>query len=189
MGVPSYGGPIRLIALSIAGLLFATPAYGAAAPKRECGSRAEGGTPIRHLPNGADDVRVGPVAFMGLRKVAEPGSLAPYRHAPSGRYLFKTPLFVREGRFVSVTVSGIEGGEAGLTFASRSLRGVPRVRFQACDRDEPAFSYDGPVGAVTAFAGGFSVSKPTCLIIRVRVRGDRAYSTSVPIGIGICGRA
>jgi hypothetical protein len=190
MGDWHYGWRMRRVAffaVVVFVALAAAPAD-AAVPLRDCGSRAEGQGPIRRLAR-PGDLQLGPVAFAGLRRVADESDFEAFADKRRGRYVLKAPLFVRAGRFVSVSITPIQGGRAGLTFAPRaSLRGVPRVRFAACERDEPAFSYDGTVGPVTAFAGGFSVSQPTCVAIRVRVRGDRTYSAAVPFGIGVCGR-
>ena len=134
------------------------------------------------------DLQLGPVAFMGLGKVGDPDDFARMASRAGSRYLLKVPLAVRAGRVVTVSVAAQPG--VGLTFARRaSLRGVPRVRFVACDRDEPAFAYEGKVGGITVFPGGFSLREPACVAIRVAVRGDRRYSAMVPFGTGGCGLA
>ncbi len=77
-----------------------------------------------------------------------------------------------------------------LSYATRRLTDVadgdPAVRFDACPRDEPAFSYDGPVGPATGFAGGFILSRPGCVPLEVRVGGRRRARANVPFGVGRC---
>lgn len=163
-------------------LMITAPGAGAALPTRDCSTRGEGSSPITRLAQ-PGDLQLGPVAFKGLHALADPDEFE--RHATGGRYLLKTPLFVRAGRVVTVRVVS---PVAGLTF-TRRRSGVPRVRFVACDRDERAFSYDGKVGGVTAFPGGFSLREPACVAIRVAVRGGRRYSAMVPFGTGGCGLA
>jgi len=59
------------------------------------------------------------------------------------------------------------------------------VVIRACPKDEPAFSYIGTVGPVTAFAGGWSLTQPACVRVSVRVRGHRfVYARTVSFGMG-----
>jgi hypothetical protein len=61
------------------------------------------------------------------------------------------------------------------------------VTFAACSADEPAFSYGGPVGLATGFAGGFVVSRRGCVPLEVRVAGRPTVRADVPFGVGRCG--
>src|SRR5215213_10213507 len=156
-----------LVPLVLAGFLAAVaPAHAAAVAKRSCASRAEGPGPVTRL--------------------ASPRAFARFRD-PSGRYLVKSPLMVRAGRVVTVSISRRDRPVAGLTFVHDAPRGtgVPAVRFVACDKDEPAFSYNGTVGPVTAFAGGWSLAQPACVRVSARVRGHRfVYARTVSFGMG-----
>jgi hypothetical protein len=176
---------MRAVLLS-AGLLLVVGVSDAAAalPTRDCDSRGEGTGPIRQLA-GPGDLQLGPVAFMGLHRLADPAEFERHRN-PRGGYGVKTPLAVRAGRVVTVSV---RTSGARLAFVRRPQRGVSRIRFVACDRNERAFSYNGRVGGVTGFPGGFSLDAPACVTVRVGVRGGRRYSATVPFGTGGCGLA
>lgn len=173
-----------VVALAVLG----GPAVADAAPARDCKTRGEGQRPIRSLV-APGDLQIGPVAFFGLARLADPKAFAHFGPAVHGRYLVKTPIKVRAGRVVSVSIDAADRSVAGLTFDSRAdLRtGVPAVRFMACEKGERAFAYDGAVGPVTAFAGGFSLASPACVGVTVRVRGRAApYRRVVPFGTGTC---
>jgi hypothetical protein len=176
---------MRVVVLSAALALVLAADAGAALPKRDCSTRGEGPAPITQLAR-PGDLRLGPVAFMGLHMVGDPADFKRFATRTRGRYLLKVPLMVRAGKVVTVSVAGQPG--VGLTAAKgSSLRGIPRVRFLACQRDERAWSYDGTVGAITGFPSGFTLREPACVAIRVSVRGDRRYSAMVPFGTGGCG--
>ena len=161
-------------------LAFAVTAADASAAlaTRDCDSRGEGTRPVTRLVR-PGDLQLGPVAFIGLHRIADRDALEGFRTRDG--YSVKTPLAVRAGRVVTVSVSA----PGYLTFVHG--RRVRRVRFIACDRDEPAFSYDGKVGGVTGFPGGFFLREPACVAVRVAVRGGRRYSALVPFGTGGCG--
>jgi hypothetical protein len=171
--------------VAVAGLL-GWPAPAGAAPVRDCQSRGEGQRPIRRLVS-PGDLQVGPVAFTGLARVAEPRGLDRLGTRDDGRILLKTPLKVRAGRVVTVSVKPLGSAGVGLTFVRDAPldTGVPAVKFFACDKDQRAFSYDGTVGPVTSFPGGFTLSEPQCAVLRVRLRGHRfVYSRLVSFGMG-----
>ena len=156
-------------------------------PLRGCGSRAEGGRPPAAASR-PGDVVVGPVALSGLKRVA---SARGFEHYRSGDvYLIKAGAVVRAGVRATLVVGASARERAALTFATRSLRAVsdghPAVTFEACDADEPAFSYEGKVGIVTGFAGGFIVRRPGCVPLEVRVAGRRTARANVPFGVGRC---
>jgi hypothetical protein len=56
------------------------------------------------------------------------------------------------------------------------------VRIVPCPPGTRAFSYDGRVGPVTGFSGGFSMTRPGCYPLDVRVEGGRAYRVRVAFG-------
>jgi hypothetical protein len=128
---------------------------------------------------------MGPVAFKGLGRVASRAGLERFSVPRGDGYAMKIPLFVRAGRVVTVSIAPADRSIAGLTFASSLDRPVPAVRFVACEKDHPAWSYEGGVGPITFFPGGFRVTEPACVILSVRVRGRRApYKRTVPFGKG-----
>jgi hypothetical protein len=173
--------------IAFAGLLgWVAPAAAAPAPKRDCQSRGEGPQPVRSLVR-PGDLQLGPVAFTGLKRVAEPRNLERFGDRRDGRILLKMPLKVRAGRVVTVSVRPLGSAAAGLTFVEDVPldTGVPAVKFVACGKDEPSFAHPGGVGPITVFPGGFTLSEPQCAILRVRVRGHRfVYTRLVSFGMG-----
>jgi hypothetical protein len=156
-------------------------------PLRTCASRAEGNGPPASASR-PGDVVLGPVALAGLGRVAGRAGLEHYR---SGRrYLIKAGAVVLAGARATLVVGRQARRWAALTYATRRLRSVgdghAAVRFRACRHDEPAFSYTGPVGLATGFAGGFILSRAGCVPLEVRVAGRRAYRARVPFGTGRC---
>jgi hypothetical protein len=158
-----------------------------ARPVRDCGSRAESGRPPTTVSR-PGDVVLGPIALSGLQRVA---SRRGFEHSRSGRvHLIKAGAVVRAGVRATLVVGAGARQRAALTFATRRLRAVgdghPSVTFEACAADEPAFSYEGPVGIVTGFAGGFVVGHRGCVPLEVRVGGRPTVRAGVPFGVGRC---
>ena len=158
-------------------------------PLRSCASRAEGGR-APTVASRRGDVVIGPIALSGLERVA---SRRGFEHHRSGRvYLVKAGAVVRAGVRATLVVGASARDRASLSFATRRLRSVsdghPAVTFEACDAAEPAFSYDGNVGIVTGFAGGFIVRRPGCVPLELRVAGRRTARANVPFGVGRCPR-
>jgi hypothetical protein len=60
---------------------------------------------------------------------------------------------------------------------------------QACAADHPAFSYDGPVGPLTGFSGGFELKRTGCLPVQVRVAGRPTVRGRLPFGVRGCATA
>src|SRR5215213_8087368 len=180
---------MRRVLVSMAlGAALAAPATAAAVPERLCESRAEAFAPVREMV-ARGDLRIGPVAFYGLKRLADPREFARFAEREDGRVFVKTALKVRARRVVTISVARADRADAGLTFAPDAPRagGVPAVRFTACDEDERAFSYIGMVGPITVFTGGFSLAGPRCVTLSVRVRGRRApYVRDVPFGTRRC---
>src|SRR5829696_8723316 len=103
-----------LVPLVLAGSLAAVaPAHAAAVAKRSCASRAEGPGPVSRLAR-PGDLKLGPAAFVGLERLASPRAFERFRD-PSGRYLVKSPLMVRAGRVVTVSIARRDRPMAGLT--------------------------------------------------------------------------
>src|SRR5215213_6336737 len=176
-----------LIPLALAAFVAVAPPV-AAVPERPCDSRAEGPGPVREMV-ARGDLRIGPVAFYGLKRLADPREFARFAEREDGRVFVKTALKVRARRVVTISVARADRSDAGLTFAPDAPRAgaVPAVRFTACDEDERAFSYIGVVGPITVFTGGFSLAGPRCVTLSVRVRGRRApYVRDVPFGTRRC---
>ena len=157
-------------------------------PLRDCGSRAENGSGPPLSVSRPGDVVVGPFAFAGLRRVASRRGLEHY----AGRrgYGVKAGAGLLAGVRATLTIGRGARGWAALSFAphrpGKPQRDVAAVRFAACAAGEPAFSYDGPVGGVTGFAGGFVVRRPGCVPLEVRVAGEPAIRVRVPFGVGRC---
>jgi hypothetical protein len=177
-------GLVMLVAVSVA----AAPAA-AAVPQRTCRTRAEGSAPPRRFA-GPNDVLVGPVAFVGLRNVADPAEFATFENRAETRFLVKAAIGVRAGRSVTVAIAPEDQSVAGLTYVRGPAGGVPAVRFSACGKNEPAFSYNGPVGLKTGFAGGFSLTEARCVHIAVTDRArKKVYRRVVAFGTEGCGTA
>jgi hypothetical protein len=158
-------------------------------PLRGCDARAEGGKADDGRPRPAE-VAVGPLRFTGLARLASPRELRLDR--TSGRYGVKAGVLVPAGVRATLSVAPRARGWAALEYAphlpgvARDPDGDPVVRFAACAADEPAFSFDGVVGPVTGFSGGFVLTRPGCLPLEVRVPGRPAVRAVVSFGAGRC---
>jgi hypothetical protein len=178
--------PFGSVAL-VAFLGVSAPASAAPVPTRDCASRGEGPEPVTRLAE-PDDMRFGPAAFRGLKALADPHEFRRHRSG-RGRYLVKTPLMVGAGRSVTVSIARADRDVAGLNFVNDAPHagGVAAVRFVACAEDEPSFAHAGGVGPVTAFPGGWALSRPACVRVVVRVPGRSApYRRDVPFGVRRC---
>lgn len=167
-----------IAAFAAAAVLATGPAAAAAeeVPTRECGSRVESGRgPLSFA--GPDSIQVGPISFWLLRRAER--SLGP-RDA-DGRYLVKSAVSVRAGRAVTLTVPERWRGRLGLLHA-RTREPVASVRLVPCPPATRAFSYDGRVGSVTGFNGGFSLTRTGCYPLDVRVEDGRAYRVRIAFG-------
>lgn len=178
------------------------PARAAAAPPplRGCATRAESGGPDDggRRPG---EVAIGPLRFAGLARLARRRALAVDRtgvyRARQGRrelpvYRVKVGVVLPAGVRATLSIGATARGRAALSYAPRppGVRtrpvGEPAVRFEACAADEPAFSYDGPVGPVTGFSGGFVLTRPGCVPLEVAVPGRAMLRARVPFGVGRC---
>jgi hypothetical protein len=157
-------------------------------PLRDCASRAENGMGPPQVTSRPGDVVIGPIAFAGLQRVASRRGLEHFKDRRG--YAIKAGAGVLAGVRATVTIGRSAHSWAKLSFAphvpGKPHRDVAAVRFQACAADEPAFSYDGPVGPVTGFAGGFALKRRGCVPLEVRVAGRPAIGVRVPFGVGRC---
>jgi hypothetical protein len=142
------------------------------------------------------DIRIGPVIFSALGRAAtlRGDQLRPI----NGRVpVVKSGVRVRAGRVVTVGVAPADRAYArpdyvlGSSGLWKDLAQVPTaVKIRACRRDQPAFSYDGPVGESTGFSGGFVLAGDgvgRCVTVEVRVKGSsRIYRRAVSFGAGAC---
>jgi hypothetical protein len=155
----------------------------APSPLRDCRSRAEG-TGAPQSTSRPGDVVVGPFAFAGLRRAANRRAFERYRTGQG--YLVKAGAALRAGTRATLAIARRARGWASLSYGRSRARDVsdgdPAVRFHACSRDEPAFSYTGPVGITTSFAGGFLLSHRGCVPLEVRVHGHRPVRARIPFG-------
>ena len=157
----------------------AVDATAAPVPVRTCEQRIEAGdAPLRFPTRGSGGVFAGPLALSGLFPRA-PAGLGP-RHE-NGRFSVKVGALLRAGRPVVLSVPTRYRGRLFLHYA-REGKGEPVVRMEPCPPSTPAFSYDGPVGTVTGFSGGFEVTRPGCYPLDVRVVGGRSYRTRLRLG-------
>lgn len=156
-------------------------------PLRDCASRGEGDGPQGVAPR-PRDVVVGPIRFAGLRRVASRRELQLNRSG--GVYGVKAGAILPAGVRATLSIGRAARGWAALDYAPRRPGEPPRygsaVRFQACAADAPAFSYDGPVGPVTGFPGGFRVKRAGCVPVEVRVAGRPTARARIPFGVGRC---
>ena len=165
-------------------------------PVRSCKERAEGGKPLPFRA-GPDDVRIGPMIFVALERAARmrPEELRPF---PNGRLPgVKAGARVKAGRVVTLSIAPADRSYARVNYdmASRSAgkrldESPAAVKIRACPRDQPAFSYDGPLGPTTGFSGGFVLAGDgvgRCVTVEVRVKGSsRVHRRAVSFGAGPC---
>ena len=167
---------LSLVAVVLAALAAASVAPAQEeVPTRDCRSRAESGRgPLSFASNG---VVAGPLAFVGLPRVA--AGLPP--RSSDGRYFVKAAVTVRTGRAVTVSIPARFRDRIGLGYA-RTPAPVAAVRFEPCPPAMRAFSYDGRIGPVTGFAGGFVLTKAGCYRVEVHVEGGRTHDVRIPFG-------
>ena len=144
-------------------------------PTRDCRARIESG----RGPLVFDRVQalvVGPLAFSGLYRTAPLGPTGE-----DGRRGRKSGVLVRAGRPVVLSVPERYRDRLFLHY-TRTDTGTSVVRLVPCAPATRAFSYDGVVGRVTGFSGGFSVTRAGCYPLDVVVEGGRSYRARVPLG-------
>jgi hypothetical protein len=148
-------------------------------PTRSCEERIEAGdAPLRFPAPQRGRIVAGPLALSGHFPTTSAG-LGP-RHE-NGRFSTKVGALVRAGSPVVLSVPRHVRGTLFVHYA-RTRHGGPAVRLEPCAPSIPAFSYDGRVGPVTGFSGGFEVTRPGCYPLDVRVVGGRSYRVRLPLG-------
>lgn len=168
-----------LLVLALTALAGAAESTAAPPPTRTCEQRIEAGdAPLRFPGPGGNRVLAGPLAFSGLFP-RTPAGLGP-RHE-NGRFSVKVGALLRAGRPVVLSVPARQRGTLFLHYANPGT-GEPVVRIEPCPPATPAFSYDGPVGPVTGFSGGFEVTRPGCYPLQVAVVGGRTYRVRLSLG-------
>ena len=165
------------LAAAVVAAMAATVAGGGGdALVRDCGTRVEsGGRPFAF--RGLDDVAVGPVSFWFLERAAD----GRWWRAEDGRFFVKTHLSIRAGRAVTISVGERYRDRIGLVRTS-SDEPAATVRFLPCSPGRRAWSYDGTIGAVTGFNGGFKLTRRGCYPLEVRVEDGRARRVRVAFG-------
>lgn len=168
---------MRLLLLTaLLAALAAGSASAGGTPVRDCSTRAESGrAPLTFT--GAGLVVVGPVGLTGLASAAK---RLTERDA-NGLYRVKSALLLRAGHAVVLSIPERHRGRIALTYA-QTQEPAPAVRFVACAAATKAFSYRGRVGSVTAFPGGFELTRPGCYPLDVAI--DRAAPRRVRIPFG-----
>ncbi len=163
--------PIAL-AVALAALVCAT-AGAAPVPTRTCEQRIEAGDAPLAFPAPAPArgrIFAGPLALSGHFPTTK-RALGP-RHE-NGRFATKVGALVRAGRPVVLTVPP-RWRDVLFVHYARTRDGLSSVRLEPCAPETRAFSYDGVVGPVTGFSGGFEVARPGCYPLDVRVAGARS---------------
>jgi hypothetical protein len=168
-----------LVAVLVLLSLAAASAGSASTPIRTCAERIEAGdAPLRFPAPSANRVLAGRLAFSG-HFPRTPAGLGP-RHE-NGRFATKVGALVRTGAPVVLSVPPAQRGRLFVVY-SRSGHGEGVVRVEPCPPSTRAFSYDGGVGPVTGFSGGFEVTRPGCYPLDVRHVGGRTYRVRLPLG-------
>ena len=148
-------------------------------PTRDCRSRADpsGNAPLRFVNR--NDLVVGPVSFSSLKLASQRSSLGP--RGADGRWFRKTGAKVLWGRPVTVTIPARAADRVALAY-SRGNALTSAVRFEPCPPGTLRYG-GGRLRRVTMFNGGFSLVRPGCYPVEVRVEGRTApYRGRVPLG-------
>ena len=151
-------------------------------PTRDCRGRIESGRgPL--VFNWVKALVVGPLSFSGL-DATKPVPLG--RRGDDGRFGRKSAVLVRAGNSVVLSVPQRYRQRLFLNYTRGAeqlgVGGTSEARLVPCAPETRAFSYDGPVGRVTGFSGGFSVTRPGCYPLDVRVEGGRTYRARLALG-------
>lgn len=178
---------LTTLILTSATLAAAAPAAPAAETGvRPCRERVEVGRQVPFAqPEG---IVIGRLSFTGLARWADPEEFASAYNAHQKLYLVKSGVGVRANRNVKLSIAPAQRSIAGLGYDSRHRSPKPghaaSVLLQPCPPRTRAFSYDGTVGKVTAFSGGFVLTGPACLVLDARVRGRDPVRRTVSFGMG-----
>lgn len=150
-------------------------------PTRDCRSRIESGRgPLAF--DTSQSLVVGPLAFSGLH-ATKPARLARVAGGGFGR---KSGVLVRAGHPVVLSVPERYRKRFFVNYTRGTeqlgVGGTSEARLVPCAPATRAFSYDGRVGRVTGFSGGFTVMRPGCYPLDVRVEGGRSYRARLALG-------
>ncbi|HVL97403.1 MAG TPA: hypothetical protein VM266_16220 [Solirubrobacteraceae bacterium] len=151
---------LPLVPLAGAMLFVLTDGRAASRPSAEHVNRC-GGRSMAEFPNGFRDRRnlvVGPLAMSGARTFTTAETVREF----GGN---KFPLFVRNGRRVTIELTRGSARAAGLSYGSRH-GGHRVVRFVACRRNSGSTAGDAPV---TFWSGFVTARRPLCVRMRVWV--------------------
>ncbi len=174
-----------------AGVLAAVAGPGVAAaadpPVRPCSTRAEIGRPVDGPDR--DDVRAGPIFFAGAKRLADLPAAAFRPRTGETHAFIKLAVIARARTRVTVVIPRPHRSVAGLAYRRDDpprapftvANGGAAMRFRACRRAQPAFSYSGTVGSWTVFTGGFLLTDPACVPVEVRERG-RVHRATLAFG-------
>ena len=171
-----------LLALAVA-LAAAVPAPDAV---RTCDTRAEG-PPDTAFAAGPNDVVLGRIAFIGLRRPIRLNGV------PGHDATAKVPVDVESGAPVTVTIRPLRRTRARLDFDRREWRerrrriargaGQRSVRFEPCPPDTPRFTDGRPLGDHTFYPGGFLVARRGCARLVARAPGEETVRRRVALGV------
>lgn len=168
-----------LLALLAAASAATAGSHAAPVPTRTCAERIEAGdAPLRFPVPTPNRVFAGRLALSGHFPTT-PAALGP--RYENGRFSTKVGALVRTGAPVVLSVPPRFRGTL-FTHYARARDGETTVRLEPCAPATRAFSYDGVVGPVTGFSGGFEVTRPGCYPLDVRHVGGRTYRVRLPLG-------
>jgi hypothetical protein len=172
----------------VLGVLATCAVAGAAEkpPTRTCSERVEVGRPVQFREAG--DVVVGRLSFESLERYADPAVFAQTWSEPRQEYAIKSSVAVRANRNVKLSIAPAQRALAGLSYSAEQRRAKagehPVVLLSPCRSSQRAFSYNGKVGAATAFSGGLAVTEPMCLVLEARTRGREPVRRAISLGMG-----
>jgi hypothetical protein len=170
-----------VLALAMLTAVLATAPVASARPwaDRTC-SNANGPPDLR-------EVAIGPLAAVGgVNVFANPGFFASYYDDDTRQYGAKTPISVRKGRSVTVSIAWSDRDVADLAFGfgrHGQRRQRDAVRFAACPRGR------GHGRGWSTWPGGFRLTEPACVGVVARERGSRrVHRATLSFGMGdACG--
>jgi hypothetical protein len=175
---------MRFLVTALTAVLAATaavaePAGGGGIPTRSCAERIEaGGKPLPFPAASEKRVVAGRLAFAG-HFPRTPAALGP--RLENGHFGTKVGAMLRAGAPVVLSVPPAFRGRLFLIYA-RSGTGHDAVRLEPCAPATRAFSYDGIVGPVTGFSGGFEVTRPGCYPLDVRNAARKTIRLRLALG-------
>jgi hypothetical protein len=187
---------VALVAAALAALGAGSAAAAVRAetrlPVRVCSDRGEApGGAVRTFAYPADVV-VGRVAFRGLKGFAGRASVI-HNVVGTGKqrmYFVRSGAVVRAGAPVTISIVPRDRSVAALVYVrgpGRGLKtGYPVERLEPCAPSTKASAYQGTVGPLTSFPGGFVVTRPACVTIVVTSPAHKPLQRVLSLGAGIC---